>query len=123
MQLATRRPEIENFVIAAPPTPKYDFSVSIPCPASGLVIQGDIDERSAVDNVTNLVKEWRQQKNYTIEYEIVHSANHFFEDKIEEMSAVAEEYINTSLAIRVAKPVKKKRRRRKKKDRRYEGEE
>lgn len=44
MQLLMRRPEITGFVSVAPPANMFDFSFLAPCPASGLVVQGDQDD-------------------------------------------------------------------------------
>ena len=116
MQLASRRPEIENFIVVGPPAKKYDFSFSVPCPLAGLVVQGAKDEIVSVNDVTNLVNSWSAQKNYPVEYEIIAEAGHFFVNELDELTEICENYINTSLAIRVSKPVRKKRRRRKKRD-------
>ena len=41
MQLLMRRPEIRGFISIAPPANMYDFSFLAPCPASGIIIQGE----------------------------------------------------------------------------------
>jgi uncharacterized protein len=43
MQLLMRRPEIRGFISVAPPANMYDFSFLAPCPASGIIIQGEAD--------------------------------------------------------------------------------
>src|SRR5919205_1056168 len=44
MQLLMRRPEVRGFISIAPPANMYDFSFLAPCPASGILIQGEADE-------------------------------------------------------------------------------
>ncbi len=44
MQLLMRRPEIDAFIAVAPPANNFDFGFLAPCPASGLIIQGDQDQ-------------------------------------------------------------------------------
>ena len=51
MQLLMRRPEIDSFVAVAPPANMFDFGFLAPCPASGLIIQGDQDQLVASDSV------------------------------------------------------------------------
>ena len=43
MQLLMRRPEARGFISIAPPANMYDFSFLAPCPASGIIIQGEAD--------------------------------------------------------------------------------
>jgi ABC-type dipeptide/oligopeptide/nickel transport system permease component len=47
LQLLMRRPDINNFIAVSPPANEKDFSFLAPCPASGLIVQGGIDE---IDN-------------------------------------------------------------------------
>ncbi len=120
MHIATRRPEIQGFIMVAPPANHYDFAFSMPCPSNGLVIAAEKDTIATVDKVTGLVEEWRQQKNYIIDYEIITGAEHFFIHQLETFDTICEEYINTILAMRVTKPIRKKRRKRKKRDKKYD---
>lgn len=120
MHLATRRPEIERFIMVAPPADHYDFSFSFPCPCYGMVVTGQNDTISTLPAVTKLANEWQSQKNFGVDYKIVPDADHFFVHQMDEFDAICDSYINTALAVRVKKPIKKKRRRRKKRDRRFD---
>src|SRR5579863_1194364 len=51
MQLLMRRPEIDNFIAVAPPANNFDFSFLAPCPASGMIIQGDQDQLVTSESV------------------------------------------------------------------------
>ena len=113
--LLMRRPEIEAFICISPLISKYDFSFLIPCPASGMFVQGDKDELVKANDLEDMIVSLKRQNNAIVEYHVVPGANHIFTDKIDIMQNLCEEYINTRLATRVVKPVRKKRRRRKKK--------
>lgn len=119
-QLALRRPEIENFILVAPPFDKYDFSFAVPCPLPGLIVQGDKDTFVNFSNLKNVVSQWRQKNNSLISLEIIKGADHFFSKYITALSEICIEYIDTSLAVRVVKPVRKKRRRRRRKEKDYD---
>ena len=45
---------------------------------------------------------------------------HFYVQQLDAMDQICEEYINTNLAMRVIKPIRKKRRKRKKRDKKYD---
>jgi alpha/beta superfamily hydrolase len=93
MELAMRRPEIMHFVIAAPPVVKYDFSFLSPCPAPGLVLQGDLDSIVSEDAVSEFVDKTAKNKNTKIDYCVIPGADHFFRDKLEEFGKIVDNYI------------------------------
>ena len=97
MQLLMRRPEIDGFISIAPPANLYDFSFLAPCPSSGLMLNGDSDSVVPNDDVVKLVERLKTQKGIVIDHEVVSGANHFFEDKMEEMVAVVEAYLDKRL--------------------------
>ena len=68
MQLLMRRPEIDSFIVVAPPANMYDFSFLAPCPSSGLIIQGEKDTMVPTSATENLVAKLRTQKGITIDY-------------------------------------------------------
>ena len=55
MQLMMRRPEIHGFISVTPPAKTHDFSFLAPCPASGLIINGEQDEKVPPDSIYKLV--------------------------------------------------------------------
>ena len=85
MQLLMRRPEIDGFVCVAPPANLYDFSFLAPCPSSGLMINGDKDRVVPSASVGDLAAKTKVQKGVKIEHGVVPEANHFFQDKIEDL--------------------------------------
>ncbi len=85
MQLLMRRPEISGFISVAPPANLYDFSFLAPCPSSGLIVNGDMDRVAPPEAVRSLVSKLKSQKGISIAHEVVHGANHFFEDKLDEL--------------------------------------
>ncbi len=98
MQLLMRRPEINSFIAMAPPANKYDFTFLAPCPASGMIIHGADDTFVPVDSVAALNEKLSLQKRITIDYRVVPGANHFFEDKVDELADNVEDYLTKVLA-------------------------
>ena len=94
MQLLMRRPEIRGFLSVAPPANMYDFSFLAPCPSSGIIIQGEADEVVTPSAVQKLVDKLKTQKGITIEQQTVPGANHFFENKIDELIGKCSEYLD-----------------------------
>lgn len=97
MQLLMRRPEIQGFISVAPPANLYDFSFLAPCPSSGLIVNGSDDEIVPPGSVQKLVDKLRTQKQITVDHEIIHGANHFFEDKLEDLVGVVDKYLDKRL--------------------------
>ena len=85
MQLLMRRPEIEGFVLIAPPANRFDFTFLAPCPSSGLFVHGDIDRVAPLKEVTAVIEKLKTQKGILIEHAVVEGANHFFEDRVDEL--------------------------------------
>jgi hypothetical protein len=94
MQLLMRRPEIDGFIAVAPPANLYDFSFLAPCPSSGLMIHGDRDRVVPAPSVKTLVDKLKTQKGIVVSHEIVPGANHFFEDKIDDLIGAVEKYLD-----------------------------
>lgn len=94
MQLLMRRPEVEGFISVAPPENLYDFSFLAPCPSSGLIVHGEDDRVAPPDSVQKLVDKLQAQKGITIEQQMVEGANHFFQDKIDDLTERCAEYLD-----------------------------
>jgi alpha/beta superfamily hydrolase len=112
MQLLMRRPEIQNFISIAPPVNKYDFSFLSPCPTPGLVMQGDLDSIVSEDAVSAFVDKLSKQRNADVDYRVISGADHFFRNKLEELSVHLDEYIADKLLNVKPKKAKPDRRRR-----------
>lgn len=97
MQLLMRRPEIRGFITIAPPANMYDFSFLAPCPASGVIIQGDADEVATPSGTQKLVDKLRTQKHITIQHEEIPGANHFFENEMDELMKRVDDYLDMRL--------------------------
>ena len=93
MQLLMRRPEIDRFVSAAPPANVYDFGFLAPCPASGLIIQGDRDEVVPEEATRRLADKLSKQRDIEIDYRIIKGANHFFTGKLDDLNEIVFDYI------------------------------
>lgn len=97
MQLLMRRPEVEGFISVAPPANLYDFSFLAPCPSSGLIVHGDRDAVVPPSAVNTLVEKLKTQKGIVIEQQVIAGANHFFEDRLDELMAVCGGYLDKRL--------------------------
>jgi alpha/beta superfamily hydrolase len=97
MQLLMRRPEIDSFIALAPPADKYDFTFLAPCPASGLFVHGADDTMVPEDSVNTLAKKLQSQKRITIDYKIIEGANHFFHDRVDELTTHVDTYLETQI--------------------------
>src|SRR5579863_7415756 len=93
MQLLMRRPDIAGFVTVAPPAGMFDFGFLAPCPASGLIVQGDQDQIVSLDAMQKLIGKLKHQRDITIDYRVVKGADHFFQNQLAELGSVVEEYI------------------------------
>lgn len=98
MQLLMRRPEISGFISVAPLAKHYDFSFLAPCPASGLFVNGDKDTVTPPEAVNTLVTKLKTQKGIVIEHKVLTGANHFFQDKIDDLTKICAGYLDKRLA-------------------------
>ncbi len=110
MQLLMRRPEIDGFICVAPPSNLYDFSFLAPCPSSGLMINGDKDRVVPSASVGELAAKLKTQRGIKIDHEVVPGANHFFQDKLEELTSVVGSYVDMRLAKDAAEREQKRER-------------
>ncbi len=97
MQLLMRRPEITGFVSVAPPANMFDFSFLAPCPASGLMVQGDQDDIVPPESVKKLVDKLSAQRGITITHSVIKGANHFFGQQIDQLSNIIGNYVDKSI--------------------------
>jgi alpha/beta superfamily hydrolase len=88
MQLLMRRPEIEGFISIAAPANRFDFSFLAPCPSSGLF---------PIKDVMSVIEKVKTQKGIQIEHAMVEGANHFFENKVEDLMGVVGTYLDKRL--------------------------
>jgi alpha/beta superfamily hydrolase len=99
MQLLMRRPEIEGFISVAPPANRFDFSFLAPCPSSGLIVHGDADRVAPLKDVETLVSKLKTQKGIVIEQSVIAGANHFFDNKTDELIASCSSYLDKRLGL------------------------
>jgi len=97
MQLLMRRPEVRGFISIAPPANMYDFSFLAPCPASGIIIQGEADEVVTPIAVQKLVDKLRTQKHITIAHDTIPGANHFFANELDLLMKSVDGYLDYRL--------------------------
>jgi alpha/beta superfamily hydrolase len=113
LQLLMRRPEIAGFIAISPPAGSHDFNFLSPCPAPGAIIQGTKDDIAKEEVVYKLFEKLDKQRGSDIEYFPIRGANHFFENQLDELSEVIENYMNPRVSLQaLPKRVKRDRRRR-----------
>ncbi|TAF77115.1 MAG: alpha/beta fold hydrolase [Alphaproteobacteria bacterium] len=113
LQLLMRRPEIEGFVTASPPVNKYDFSFISPCPAAGLILQGDKDDIVQEKDVSRLVTKLHQQNFTNIDYQMFTGADHYFRNQLDQFEQTISDYLNNQMLEFITKrqPIVGKKRR------------
>lgn len=112
MHLLMRRPDINNFVALSPPASDKDFTFLAPCPASGLIIQGGIDEIALPAGAAQLARRLNQQRNISIDYALIEAGDHMYNGHLVDLYKVIANYIIG--AVKQKTPQKKRRGRRKK---------
>jgi len=99
MQLLMRRPEINRFMIVSPQPNVYDFSFLSPCPTSGIVVHGKIDELVSIQSINELKNRLSSQKGITVKFEQILNANHFFSKSEENLKKTIDKYISKESAL------------------------
>ena len=112
LQLLMRRPDINNFVAVSPPANEKDFSFLAPCPASGLIVQGGIDEIANPHSVASLAKRLNMQRNISVDFALIEDADHMYNNHLVDLYKVTGNYVLDVLNRRT--PAKKQRTRRRK---------
>jgi uncharacterized protein len=102
MQLLMRRPEIDSFIAVAPPAGTFDFGFLAPCPASGLIVQGDHDQLVAAEAVQRLATKLAHQRDIRVDHLVVPGADHFFHNHLEPLGAAIDQYIGANQHKRAA---------------------
>jgi len=93
LQLLMRRPEIEGFVAVSPPANLYDFSFLSPCPAAGLITQGDRDDVVTEESVSKLAHKLGGQSGSQVEYKGISGADHYYRGVEGDLDAVVGDYV------------------------------
>ena len=107
MQLMMRRPEIMGFISISPPANTEDFSFLAPCPSSGLIVHGEIDDLIPIETTSKLATKLNTQKNIEVEFTAIKGANHFYKNKINILKNEVVKYLNMSLSKTLSEPKKK----------------
>ena len=107
MQLMMRRPEIMGFISISPPANTEDFSFLAPCPSSGLIVHGEIDDLIPIETTSKLATKLNTQKNIEVEFATIKGANHFYKNKIDALKNEVVKYLDTSFSKTLLEPKKK----------------
>jgi len=98
MQLMMRRPEISGFIAISPPASIHDFSFLAPCPSSGMIVHGNVDDIIPIASVDKLAHKLSHQKNIKIDFRTIDGADHFYGGHLEELARHIEDYLDKALA-------------------------
>lgn len=112
LQLLMRRPDINNFIAVSPPANEKDFSFLAPCPASGLIVQGGIDEIDNPAMVENMARRLNQQRNVDIDFAMIEEGDHMYNNHLADLYKISGQYVINALQRKA--PQRKRRGRRKK---------
>lgn len=107
LQLLMRRPDINNFIAVTPPANEKDFSFLAPCPVSGLIIQGGIDEIVPPDEVELMARRLNQQRNIEVDYALIEDGDHMYNNHLKDLYKVSGQYVIHAMQRRgpIQKPV------------------
>jgi alpha/beta superfamily hydrolase len=119
LQTVMRRPELENYILVAPPASKYDFNFIVPCTSAGLIVQGTKDEITKESDSAKLAEKLSAREGAEVIYQSVTNADHFFKDHMADFDEIIDTHIKHRLVMdstKVRKVKRDRRRRRKKKN-------
>ncbi len=77
--------------------PIHGRPLRVPCPSSGIIIQGEADEVVTPGAVQKLVDKLRTQKHITIHHDVIPHANHFFAEEIPQLMKSVDDYLDMRL--------------------------
>jgi len=87
-----RRPDISGFVVASLPIHNQDLSFLSPCSSSGLIIEGEADEKIGQFSYQDFVSRIRAPKGVKVEHKVVPTANHLFQGQEKEYANIITQY-------------------------------
>ena len=94
-----RRPELENYILIAPPVSKYDFNFIVPCTSAGLIVQGGKDEITKEVDSAKLSEKLSAREGAEISYQPISNADHFFKDYMDEFEEIIDNHIKQRLIL------------------------
>ena len=86
VQLMMRRPEVNEFLLVAPPFQTHNFEFLGPAPERGLVIVPENDSQATALDLDKFLKQFHNKPQ--ISASIISDANHFFSNKDEELADI-----------------------------------
>lgn len=107
-----RRPDINNFVAVSPPANEKDFGFLAPCPTSGLLVQGGMDDIGDPKIVEELALRLNAQRHVDVDFAMIEEGDHMYNGHLVDLYKVVGNYVISALSKKA--PAKKRRGRRKK---------
>jgi hypothetical protein len=102
LQLLMRRPDINNFIAVSPPANEKDFSFLAPCPTSGLIVQGGMDEIVNPASVSTLAHRLNAQRHVEVDLAMIDMADHMYNNHLTDLYTVSGHYIVDTLKRRMS---------------------
>jgi alpha/beta superfamily hydrolase len=78
----------------SPPANLYDFAFLSPCPAGGMITQGNKDDVVSEEAVAKLASKLGAQ----VDYQVIAGADHYYRGVEEAMGTVVNEYVARRMA-------------------------
>jgi alpha/beta superfamily hydrolase len=95
LEVGMIEPRVVNLIGIGTPVNKYDFGFLRECRKPLLLVHGERDEFGDVERLQNLARELPSEAK--VKVEIVPDAGHFFDEQLDEMMRVIEEWITPLL--------------------------
>lgn len=107
LSVLMRRPDIDGFVAVSPPADSCDLSYLTPCPANGVIIQGDADTIVKEPSVAVMAERLNASKRVQVDYVLLKDADHLYTNKLKPLYEALLSHV-PELLTRKKKSVKKK---------------
>ena len=100
LQLLMRRPDINNFVAVSPPANEKDFGFLAPCPTSGLLVQGGMDDIGDPKIVEELALRLNAQRHVDVDFAMIEEGDHMYNGHLVDLYKVVGNYVISALSKR-----------------------
>ncbi len=107
LSVLMRRPDIDGFVAVSPPADSCDLAYLTPCPANGVIIQGNSDTIVNKQSVSVMAEKLNTSKKVQVDYIEIPDADHLYTNKLKPLYDTLLTHVPELLA-RKKKVLKKK---------------
>ncbi len=107
LSVLMRRPDIDGFVAVSPPADSCDLAYLTPCPANGVIVQGDSDTIVNKQSVSVMAERLNASKKVQVDYIQISEADHLYTNRLKPLFDALLSHVPELLA-RKKKILKKK---------------